>query len=142
RDDDELRAVGVPAQQLDEAAGVGVVERGLAFVEQVERARTGEEEREQGRDPAEGLLAAREQREPRHALAPRPELDLDAWLLAVLAIGQAQAAFAAREERGGDLGEVRADRREGLVEAALDRLGQLRAQLLQLVEARFEVGAR
>src|SRR5439155_3447425 len=37
RDDDELRAVGVTAQQLDEAADVGVVERGLDLVEQIER---------------------------------------------------------------------------------------------------------
>jgi len=36
---------------------------------------------------------------------------------------------------------VRADRREGLVEATLDRLGQLGAQLLELLQARLEVGA-
>jgi hypothetical protein len=58
RDDDELRAVGVAAEQLDEAADVRVVERGLDLVEEVERARPREEEREEERDRAERLLAA------------------------------------------------------------------------------------
>ena len=39
RDHDELRAVGVAPKQLDEAADVRVVERGLDLVEEVERAR-------------------------------------------------------------------------------------------------------
>ena len=49
--------------------------------------------------------------------------------------------MAAGEEGRGDLLEVRAHRREGLVEAALDRFRQLGAELLQLLQARFEVGA-
>ena len=61
RDDDELCAVGVAAQKLDEAADVVVVERSLDLVQQVERARPREEEREQERDRSERLLAAREQ---------------------------------------------------------------------------------
>ena len=44
RDDDELGLVGVAAEQLDEAADVGVVERGLDLVEEVERARLRQEE--------------------------------------------------------------------------------------------------
>src|SRR5580765_6839119 len=39
RHDDELRTVGVASQQLDEAADVRVVERGLDLVQQVEGAR-------------------------------------------------------------------------------------------------------
>src|SRR5947209_13719716 len=46
---------------------------GLDLVEQVERTRTREEEREQERDRAERLLAAGEQRQPRHLLAGRTE---------------------------------------------------------------------
>src|SRR5581483_533992 len=72
RDHDELRAVGVAAQELDEAADVRVVERDLDLVEEVERARPREEEREEERDRAERLLAAGEEREPRHLLARRP----------------------------------------------------------------------
>src|SRR6266540_4346474 len=53
RDDDELRAVRIAAEQLDEAADVRVVERGLHLVEQVEGARPCEEEREQERDRTE-----------------------------------------------------------------------------------------
>src|SRR5581483_452097 len=121
-------------------ADVRVVERGLDLVEQVERARPGEEEREQERDRAERLLAAREEREPRDALAGRAQLDLDAGLPVLVRLGQAQPALAAGEERGGDLGEVPLHGGEGLGEAALDGLGQVAAQALELLEARLEVG--
>src|SRR5947208_8202312 len=63
RDDDELRAIRVAAQQLDEATDVRIVERGLDLVEQVERAWPCEEEREQERDRPKGLLASRLQRQ-------------------------------------------------------------------------------
>ena len=69
RDDDELRAIRVAAQELDEARDVRVVERGLDLVEEVEGARPREEEREEERDRPERLLAAGEEREPRDALA-------------------------------------------------------------------------
>ena len=125
RDDDELRAVGVAAEELDEAADVRVVERGLDLVEEVERARPREEEREEERDRAERLLAAGQEREPLHPLAGRAQLHLDAWLLVlavVLGLGQPQAALAAREERRRHLREVLLDGVERLGEAALDRL--------------------
>ena len=100
----------VAAQQLDEAADVRVVERRLDLVEEIERARPREEEREQERDRAERLLAAGEEREPRHPLAGRAQLDLDARLAPrppfQLGLGQAQAALAAREERRRHLLEV------------------------------------
>ncbi len=59
----------------------------------------------------------------------------------VLGLGQAQPALAAGEERGDDLAEVLLDGGEGLLEAALDRLGQVAAQLLELLEAPLEVAA-
>src|SRR5207253_920798 len=62
-------------------------------------------------------------------------------VLAVVVLGQPQAAVAAREERRRDVGEVLLDRGERLGEAALDRLGQVAAELLELAQARFEVGA-
>src|SRR4030095_1517425 len=89
-DDDELRRLGVAAQELDEAADVGVVEGGLDLVEEVERARPREEEREQERDRAERLLATREERQPGDALAGRAELDLDPGLATLLPIDAAQ----------------------------------------------------
>ena len=139
---DELRAVGVLAQQACEAADVRVVERGLDLVEEVERARPREEEAEEERDRAERLLAARQQRQPRDALADRAQLDLDPRLLAlVLGLGEAQPSLAAGEQGRRDLGEVLLDRGEGLLEAALDRLGEVAAELLELLEAALEVGA-
>src|SRR5437773_5593352 len=86
RDDDELRAIGVAAQQLDEAADVRVVERRLDLVEQIERARPREEEREEEGDRAEGLFAAGEEREPLHTLPGGTQLDLDAGLVRVVAV--------------------------------------------------------
>src|SRR5262249_50588270 len=66
RDHDELRSVGVTPEQLDEASDVRVVERRLDLVEEVERARPREEQREEERDRAESLLAPGEQRHPRN----------------------------------------------------------------------------
>ena len=140
RDDDELRAIGVAAQELDEAGDVRVVERGLDLVEEVEGARPREEEREEERDRAECLLAAGEERQPRDALPGRPQLDLDAGLAAfLLGLDEPQPALAAREERRRDLLEVLGDRRERLGEAPLDRRRELGAQLLELLEALLEV---
>src|SRR5829696_5132252 len=78
RDDDELRAVGEAAQQRQEAVDVEVVERRLDLVENVERARPGEEDREQEGERGHRLLAARQQRQPLRRLARGRDLDLDA----------------------------------------------------------------
>src|SRR5215207_1777872 len=78
RDDDELRAVGEAAQQRQEAVDVEVVERRLDLVEDVERARPGEEDREQEGERGHRLLAARQQRQPLRRLARGRDLDLDA----------------------------------------------------------------
>src|SRR5262249_8918264 len=140
RDDDKLRAVGVLTQQRHEAADVGVVERGLDLVEQVERARARKEEREEERDRSERLLAARQQRQPLHLLADRAQMDLDARLrLLVLRLDQLQPSFPAGEERRCDLGEVLLNRVERLRKAALDGFLELCAQLLELGEALLEV---
>jgi hypothetical protein len=71
-------------QELNEPRDVGVVECRLDFVEEIERARPREEEREQERDRAQRFLASREQRETRDPLSGGPELDLDARLAALL----------------------------------------------------------
>ena len=77
-DHDELRAVGVAAQQRQEAVEVEVVERGLDLVEDVERARAREEHGEQERERGHRLLAAGEQRQALGRLAGGGDLDLDA----------------------------------------------------------------
>ena len=124
RDDDELRAIRVAAEELDEAGDVRVVERGLDLVEEVEGARPREEEREQERDRAERLLAAGEEREPRDALPRGAELDLDSRLVRPRssALDESEPALTAGEERRRDLLEVVRDRGERLREAALDGL--------------------
>ena len=76
-DDDELGAVGEAADQLQEAVDVGVVERGLDLVEDVEGARPGEEDGEDEGQRDQRLLAAGEQRELAGRLAGRGDLDLD-----------------------------------------------------------------
>src|SRR5437879_13576344 len=105
----EMRAVGGAPQQINKAADVSVVKRGLHLVEEIERARPGQEEGEQERNRTERLLAAREKREPRDLLAGRPQLDLDAGLrllVALLRLVQPELTLAAREARRGDLLEV------------------------------------
>src|SRR3954469_9071230 len=62
-------------------------------------------------------------------------------LVGIVALDELEPPLAAREERPGHLGEVRLHRGERLVEAPLDGLGQLVAQLLELLERRLEVGA-
>src|SRR5439155_559995 len=99
-----------------------------------------EEKGEEERDRAERLLAARQERQPLHLLAGGPQLDLDAGLaLLVLRVGQAQAPFATREERRGDVCEIPLHGVERLGEASFNRLRQLRAQLLELGEALLEI---
>jgi hypothetical protein len=142
RDDDELRPLGELPEQLDEAPDVGVVEGGLDFVQEVERARPREEEREEEGNRAQSLLAAREEREPRHALARRLELDLDPRLLpALLAFAPDESTRPAREERARHLGEVALDRSVGLLEEPLDGCGEVVAELRELFERAFEVFA-
>ncbi len=57
----------------------------------------------------------------------------------LLGLRQPQAAVAPREERRGDLGEVPLHGVEGLREPAVDRFGQLVAELAQLVEGALEI---
>ena len=65
-------------EQREQPAEVGVVERRLDLVHDVERAGPGLEDRHQQRDRGERPLAAGEQREPLDLLARRAGLDLDA----------------------------------------------------------------
>ena len=117
RDDDELRLLGVAAQERDEAADVRR-RRGRPRPRRGDRtdaawrgrARTGTRSRRvPSRRPSRSESA-------RHLLAGRAKLDLDSRLgvlvLALeLGLGQPQASLAAGEERRGDFLEVVADRR-------------------------------
>src|SRR5207302_7823221 len=92
------------------------------------------------RDRSERLLASREQREASDPLACGPQLDFDTGLgHALVRLGQAQAALAAREQRRRDLAEVGANGGERVRKAPFDRLGELGAQLLELDEASLQI---
>src|SRR5207247_3378885 len=133
-------ALGELSQELDEAPDVRVVERGLDLVQKVEGARAREEEREEERDRPERLLAAREKREARDALARRLQLDLDPGLLAFpLRLAAYEPALAAREEGARDLREVALDGGVGPLEATLDGPGQVVSELGELLERPFEI---
>ena len=93
---------------LQQPAEVGVVERGLDLVEDVERRGAGLEQRHQERHRDQRPLATGEQREPLDLLAGRPGLDLDAGVEHVVGVGEHQPALAAREQP-----------REGLLEGPL-----------------------
>jgi hypothetical protein len=138
RYDDELGTVRKAPQELDEAADVRVVERGFDLVQQIERARSREEESEQERDCAERLLAAGEKREAGDALASGLKLDLDPGLLAVFLRGHEPSA-ATREERSCNLREVSLDRGVGLAEALVDGRGEIVAELRDLGERLLQV---
>src|SRR5919108_219225 len=113
---------------------------GLDLVQEVERTRARQEEREQERDRAERLLAARQERQARDALAGRLELELDPRLAALLvALDPEESAPPARKERPGDLLEVPLDLAERLLEAPLHRLRQLVAQALELGQRALEI---
>ncbi len=77
-DHDELRAIGVAAQQRQEAIEVEVVERRLDLVEDVEGAGPRKEDREQEGERRHRLLTAGQQRQALGRLAGRRDLDLDA----------------------------------------------------------------
>src|SRR5918999_3293831 len=165
RDDDELGPVRVAADQLEEAVDVDVVERGLDLVQDVERARPGQEDGEHERQRHERLLAARQQRQPLGGLAGRRHLDLDAGLAlllllvrirlgrvrgvlagdhrarAVLGVDEPQPAAAAREQVLDDVLEVLGGRLEGLLEALPDPPVGLLYEARELGEGGLQVAA-
>src|SRR5213594_4330100 len=145
RDHDELRVLLHAAQHLDEPADVRIVERGVDFVEQAERARLEPEHREHQRDGRQRLLAARQQLHALQALPRRLGDDFDAALERVVLVEQRQPGPAAAKQRAERLLEVSVDGGERLAEAltrrlvdALDGLGRLRNRLDQVLPLRRE----
>ena len=99
-DHQELRVLAELLVDLQQAAQVGVVERRLDLVEDVERRRAGLEQRDQERHRDQRPLATGEQREPLDLLAGRPRLDLDAGVEHVVGVGEDQPPLAAGEQPG------------------------------------------
>ena len=142
-DDDELRAVGHLAHQLVEAADVGLVERRVDLVEDAERRRLDQEDREQQRDRGERLLAARQQLDVLAAFLP------GGWAMISmpvssrsLLVGRARgSAVPAAEQAREDLLELGVDRVEGLAEALARGRVDLLDRRLELSDRRLEVGS-
>src|SRR5690606_1829025 len=78
RDHQQLRALAELLEHREQPPQVRVVERGLHLVEDVERARSRLEDRDEQRDRSERALAARKQRQPLDLLSDRPHRHLDA----------------------------------------------------------------
>ena len=115
-DEDELRAVRERADEAHEALHVGVVERRVDLVEDAERRRLDEVDREQEGRCRERLLAARELGEADGPLAARPGRDGDRRLERVVAVERHVGLGVAAEEVGEDGPEGVADERERRVE--------------------------
>ena len=134
--------LGVLAQllvDLQQAAEVGVVERGLDLVEDVERRGPGLEERHQERHRDQRPLAAGEQREPLDLLARRPGLDLDAGGEHVAGVGEHETALAAGEEPGEGLVEGLLHVGVGLGEDLLDARVDLADDVEEVLAGALEV---
>ena len=125
RDDDELRAVAQLLEEGDEAAEVGVVERRLDLVHDVEGRGPRLEDRDEQRHRDERALATGEQREPLDLLARRPGLDLEAGRQHVGRVGEHEPSLAAGEEPLEDALELHRRVLERLGEDLLDPLVDL-----------------
>ena len=119
-DDEQLGVLPQLLVDLQQPAEVGVVERGLDLVEDVERARARLEERHQEGHRHQRALSAGEQREPLDLLARGPGLDLDAGGEHVRGVGEHQPALPAGEEPRERRVEGLLDVGVGLAEDLLD----------------------
>jgi len=100
RNHDELRMITHFTDQAREAADVRVVEWRIHLVQEAERRRVDEEQREDQADGNQRLLTTREQRHRIETLARGPNDDLYAGLQQVVLVRQNQMRLAAANSRG------------------------------------------
>src|SRR5436190_5020209 len=150
RDHDELHLARHLLHHLAEAPDVGLVERRVHLVEQAERRRVQPEDRRYERHGRQRLLAAREQRDVRDALARRARHDRDAGVEQVVA-DKLEVGVAAAEQAREELADARVDAIERLLEArarlavdlldrALERIQRLGQVLVLRVEVVLALG--
>src|SRR5581483_516637 len=166
RDDHELGAIRKAPHELKEAVDVGVVQRRLDLVEDVEGRGPGEEDCEHECERDQGLLAPGEEREAARGLPRGGDLDLNAFIRSRLRGGgvartllrpadaillaaqhqaraalldQAEAATPPREEVLDQLLEVSLGGLERLLERGADAAVRVGDQALELRERRLEV---
>lgn len=117
RDENELRVLGHLANQIVEAIDVRVVEWGIDFVEQTERAGPNEEHGEDHCHGGERFFAAGEERHALQLLAGGLRHDFDPRFEQVGFVGEDELRLAAAEELGEELLEALVDRVERVAEA-------------------------
>src|SRR5512145_2864486 len=130
RDNDELRLVLELRQQAHIAPDVGVVEGRVYLVQQAERARLCEEDREQQRHRDERALSRRQQMDPLRPLAARRRMNLDFTFQRLVLVGQAYVALATAEQGLEDRAEMLPNFPEGLEEHRLGGLIDFTRRLL------------
>src|SRR5262245_15571400 len=140
RDEHELRALRHLGDERVEATDVGLVEGRIHLVEEAERCRPDEKQREDESRCRERLLAAREQAQRLQLLAGQCHDDLDALLAALLGLGHLQPRRTSREELREHLGQSRVRGLEGLLEATPRRARELADGLPEVLQGTLEVG--
>jgi len=140
--DDQVTGVGLAhhgVEQVAEAIDIGIVERGIDFVEHADRRGIGQEQGEDQRDRGQRLFAARKQGQRLQPLARRLGEDLQPGFQRVVAVDQREVRLPPFEQAGEQAPEMGIDLLEGgaqpfaplAVEVADrtaqagDRLGQL-----------------
>ena len=102
-----------PSQQVAEALDIGIVERGIDFVEHADRRRIGQEKGEDQRHRRKSLFAARKQGQGRQAFARRLGHDLQPGFQWVVRFDELQMGLATVEQCGEKAAEMTIDRLEG-----------------------------
>ena len=132
RDEHDLRGLTHLSEQLVEAADVGVVQGSVHLVQNAERARPDQEQRERETQRGQRLLPAGQELHGTQAFPRRLDFDFDSGLGQVAVIGQHDARFAAFDQAGVHVTEFFVHPPER-VPKAVPRLA------VELVDGRLEV---
>ena len=136
---DELRMLTHLFDYLDEPIDIGVVQRRVDLIEKAERARFGQEDREQQAYRRQRFFTAGQERDRLKFFAGRLHNDIDAGLEVVVIIGQHQLGFAAAEKAREDHLEFFVDRFEAFLETQAANPIELDDGLLQVGDRFFQV---
>ena len=116
-DHDELGILRHLLQKPGQTQDIGLIERGIDFVEHAEGAGLVAEDRHQKGKGCQGFLAAREQENVLELFAGRRGDDLDARFAGIVFVGEAHFAHATAEEGDESFAEVGVNRLKSLVKA-------------------------
>ena len=137
-DDDELCSVGELAERLREAADVAFVQCRVHLVEHAEGRGSHAQDREEQGSGGEGSFTAGELREAADAFAGWARVDVDAWLLGIIA--RAERRLAAVEKALEEDAELAVDSLQGGAELLCDRPRQIVRECSQVGHGALEVG--